>query len=205
MPSEPHAMSFHRFVPVVALSLGLVGVLAAQTPTPAATPAFPELKKFSDKPYQTMNMQANLGSFKLINGEGQIVFRFSGTVMLNGYEGTAPKIEGNIKRELERFGRQVYFGTGTMTLEGKWRGIQWFGRDLTYFRWHGHGIARLVGEFDKDQNIGQYWYSDRTNDKKYWYAQSITVTLPEQTFGATAQPRARGGTGASAGTTGGGR
>lgn len=190
---------------VAAFCLGGMAAIA-QTPPPAAGYGpLPELKRVSQKPYGTLNMKANLGSFKLLSvtdpatrtnvpGEGQLVFDFAGTVMLNEYKGAPIRLFGTIKKEYEKYGRQVYHGRGRMILEGTWRAIQWFGSDLTQFRWYGQGLIRIVGEFDRDQNIGQYWYDDPTK-KFYWYAQSTTVTNPQQTRGPQATPRERGASG----------
>ncbi|MCW5941477.1 MAG: hypothetical protein KIS66_04550 [Fimbriimonadaceae bacterium] len=200
-------MFVRNLVFAVVASLAMGGsVVVAQTP-PVATGygPLPPLRRVSQKPYGTLNMKANLGSFKLLSvtdpntrvnipGEGQLVFDFAGTVMVNDYKGAPIQIIGNIKKEYEKYGRQAFHGKGRMILEGTWRAVQWFGSDLTLFRWYGQGLIRIVGEFDRDQNIGEYWYEDPAK-KFYWYAQSTTVTNPQMTRGPQAAPRERGGAG----------
>lgn len=128
--------------------------------------------------YATLNMTTKLGSFKLINGEGKVSFTFTGTVMVNPDKGASVSVAGNVRKELERKDRIVYHGMGTVTVSGKWRAIQWFGKDLTKFTWYGKGVARVTGEFDRDLNTGFYWFDD-ANDKNYWFAGSATnIALP---------------------------
>lgn len=174
----------HAFFALLAV-LTVVGPTLAQPTEPAAIPA---PRRVSDKEYATLNMRTNLGSFRLINGEGQVAFDFRGTVLLSGYEGDPPIISGNVRKEYERHGRTLYFGRGRMILQGRWQAVQWFGSDLRFFRWTGHGIARITGEFDADGNTGEYWYED-PNEKQYWFAQSITITVPPIRPGSTAVPR----------------
>jgi hypothetical protein len=123
-----------------------------------------------------MFFQTNLGSFKLLNGEGRVEFSFSGTVLLSHVEG---KIEprGNLRQEFNDRNRRAYFGTGTIVVEGKFRAIQWFGSNMKG-QWHGRGIARLIGEYDKNLETGYYWYAS-SGDKRPWYNVATEFVLPE--------------------------
>ncbi len=158
---------------------GLVALAASSF----AQPAPPEFRSGIQNTtgYSTLNMTTKLGSFKLINGEGRVSFSFTGTVMVNVSAGSSVAVAGNLRKELERKDRVVYHGVGTITISGKWRAVQWFGRDLTKFMWFGKGVARVSGEFDKDLNTGFYWFDD-PNDKNYWFAGSATnIALPRIT------------------------
>lgn len=134
----------------------------------------------------TLFLKTNVGSFKILGvedrpAEGKVLVTFTGTLLVNKVTGADPKItvSGNLRKEYENKPhlQEAYHGTGTMTIEGKFVSIQWFGRDLTA-RWDGFGIARLVGEFDKDLKTGKYWYIQNPDDIKEWGTQLKTVTNP---------------------------
>ncbi len=126
--------------------------------------------------FATMHMRTKIGSFKIVDAQGRLDFSFKGTVLISQLKGTAVP-SGNLKKEYDAHGRTVYFGTGRIVVTGSWRGIQWFGTDMNGV-WYGAGLARLAGEFDKDLNTGEFWFSDPTR-KEYWLTSGImTVTLP---------------------------
>lgn len=133
--------------------------------------------------YGTMNFQTKLGSFRLIDGEGKVDFTFKGTVMvskLNDAEGFGSDVlfTGNVKKEYEGMDRVIYHGEGRCVVVGKWRAVQWFGSNMKGF-WYGKGMARFVGEFDRDLNTGQFWYEDP--EKRFnWFATGVyDAPLPD--------------------------
>lgn len=138
----------------------------------------------------TLYFQSNLGSFRVANAVGRIEFSFSGTVLIHSWDldvktkdiEKAPKsykvtLKGNIRKELEKHGRTVYFGKGTIVVEGVWRALQWFGKDMKG-QWYGHGSMSVVGEFDKQGNTGLYWYDPAK--KNYWPTSLMELVLPER-------------------------
>lgn len=131
------------------------------------------------QPTDTVNFHTQLGSFKLINGSGQVEFTFTGTVLLSNVSGTS-SVTGDVRKEFDRNGKQVWFGTGKVTVDGKFRAIQWFGRNLKG-KWTGHGLCRFVGEFDRDLNTGEYWYASNPSKVENWGTFREAV-LPPQTF-----------------------
>jgi len=100
--------------------------------------------------YGTMNLQSNLGTFRSIDGEGRFDIAFKGSLLVSKLEGKVTPV-GAIKKEYDKYGRQVYFGEGRLVVEGKWRAIQWFGTNMRT-TWYGKGIILILGEFDKDLN-----------------------------------------------------
>jgi hypothetical protein len=148
--------------------------------------------------YGTMYLTTKVGSFKILGvaqkpAEGHLEISFTGTLLVNG----TPKItpSGNLRVEFNKPERKqiAYHGTGKLVIDGKYDAIQWFGRDMNA-TWTGFGIVRLVGEFDKDLNTGQYWYSDNPNDKRSWTAQLNERPNPGRPVtDFTVIPKARGG------------
>lgn len=149
-------------------------------------------------PSETLYFQTNLGSFRSANGAGKMTFSFSGTVLIHNWDldvktkdiEKAPKtykvtLQGNIRKEYERHGRAVYFGKGTITIEGAWRAIQWFGKDMKG-QWTGQGAISIVGEFDKQGNTGTYWYDPAK--KNFWPTSLMELSLPERKFEQQAEP-----------------
>jgi hypothetical protein len=151
--------------------------------------------------YGTIFFKSNVGSFKFlgVNGlpaEGRVQISFTGTLLVNSVSGTDPKIttSGAIRREYNDpvHLQQAFHGTGSMVIDGKFTSIQWFGRDLNA-QWHGFGVARLVGEFDKDLNTGQYWYINNPADIHEWGTQLHAITNPPQIGDYIVVPQKRGG------------
>lgn len=140
----------------------------------------------------TIFFETKIGSFKLLNCSGKASFSFEGTVLVAGYEGTITPSAG-LKKEFEskENKRVAYFGKGTITVEGKWRGIQWFGKNLNGF-FDGNGIMRLAGEFDENMNTGHYWYKSNTA-KEIWYSVGIERTIPPPDYLKGTKPVRGGG------------
>lgn len=168
-------MSTRTFI-ISAVALSLAGVANAQG--------------LSD----TINLQTSLGSFKMIDGKGIASFSFEGTVLLINVEGTV-RTEGNLKLEFDepKMKRKAYYGKGKITVEGKWRGIQWFGSNMTGYV-KGEAKIRLTGEFDRNLSTGVFWYGNRTNEKYPWYTTGITAVVPEDPR-LSPKPTRRGGYG----------
>lgn len=128
-------------------------------------------------------MKTNIGSFKITSpGDkksfGKITMSFKGSLLIVGYDGKSPvSVSGNLRTEYENKSRDrvLYFGQGTVTLDGKFHAIQWFGRNLT-MNWNGMGICRLYGEFDKEGNTGTY--SIKGDVLRYWGNGGTMFTLP---------------------------
>ena len=151
--------------------------------------------------YGTIFFKANVGSFKFLGvnnlpAEGHVQVSFSGTILVNSFSGNDPKITttGNLRREYNDPAhlQQAYHGTGSIVIDGKFISIQWFGRDMTA-QWHGFGIARLVGEFDKDLNTGKYWYINNPADVQDWGTQLRSITNPPAITDYKPIPQKRGG------------
>jgi hypothetical protein len=158
---------------IVALSATLLATLMwAQSPGPTTEPAKPDPANFD-----TLNFATKLGSFRAINGAGRLEFSFRGTVLVSKLDGNVT-MTGNVKEEYKDEERTVYHGTGRCVVEGQWRAVQWFGRDMTA-KWHGQGIARVTGDFDANQETGWYWYDDPSLRIPWPAASSRDVFLPE--------------------------
>ena len=128
-------------------------------------------------------MKTNVGAFKINSpGDkkafGKIQMSFKGSLLIIGYEGAAPIVaSGGLRVEYKDDKRQrvEYFGNGTVTLDGKFRAIQWFGRSLN-MTWNGMGICRLYGEFDKNGDTGSY---EVKGDKvRPWGTGGMSFTVP---------------------------
>ena len=131
--------------------------------------------------YGTLNLFCNLGSFKMLPkvdlAEGRVEIAFSGTLLLSGFVGTK-EITGDVGREYVANGRELYYGTGKAVLTGKFRGIQWFGKNLSG-TWVGDGVCRLFGEFDANLSTGKFWYDDPTM-KRNWGTFGVQAEIPER-------------------------
>ncbi len=170
----------------------------AQKPTAEQMGAYADREDFT-----FLHYESKLGSTRLIDGEGRVEMTFTGTLLISKLDGEHT-ITGDYRKEFEGDGRVVYTGTAKLVLSGKFRAIQWFGRDMKAI-WYGKGVARLVGEFDKNMETGFYWYTDK--DVQFpWYATSITtVVLPPYLPGINKRnPVRRGDSKAGEATTGGG-
>lgn len=134
----------------------LVANACAQTP--AAPPAAPAKTG-------TIHFRTTLGSFKFINGSGKVSVSFTGSFLVSGLQGTV-STSGNLRKEYDEKNRQVYFGTGTIVVNGQFRALQWFGRNMQG-DWTGNGRARFVGEFDRNLKTGEFWY-DNNPEREQW-------------------------------------
>ena len=159
--------------------------------------------------YGTIFFKTNVGSFKILGvsdkpAEGKLTISFTGTLLINQKTLDDPKVtaSGNLRKEYSNPKRlqEAYHGTGTLVIQGHYPSIQWFGRNMSA-QWNGFGIARLVGEFDKDLNTGKYWYIQNTADVKDWGTQMLAITNPPKPDDFKQIPQARGAT-TSGGTTG---
>ncbi len=155
-----------------------------------AQPATPEQRAgVEPNPgFGTMHLQTNLGSFKLVDGKGRAEFTFTGTVLLSQVKGQA-SVTGDVRKEYDARGRQVYSGTGKVVVVGSWRGIQWFGRNMKGF-WYGAGVARVGGEFDRNLKTGELWYDD-PKTVMAWPAQGTGDFILPQSGAASHKPKVR--------------
>jgi hypothetical protein len=148
--------------------------------------------------YGTLHLTTKVGSFKILGvadkpAEGHIEISFTGTLLINGSPKVAPS--GNLRVEFSNPKRKqvAYHGTGKLVIDGKYNAIQWFGRDMNAV-WNGFGVVRLVGEFDKDLNTGEFWYSDNPEDRRSWGGQLNERPNPGRPMtDFTVLPKARGG------------
>ncbi|HRF60581.1 MAG TPA: hypothetical protein PLH94_11810 [Fimbriimonadaceae bacterium] len=140
--------------------------------------------------YATLHLRTKLGSFRMIDGQGRVEIQFTGTLLVSQLKGNIG-ITGQVKKEFDKEGRQVWFGTGRAIITGSFRAIQWFGRNMQAV-WFGKGVCQIVGEFDKDLNTGEYWFDD-PKDRMAWSASTLmTIVLPRPSAMPNVQPRERG-------------
>lgn len=184
-----------RILAGIGLSAALAIVVLAQSPgsslsSPPSTvpPGAGEL-----------NLQTNVGSFRVTGtrdpAHGRLEIDFTGSVLISDLAGSISASQGLIK-EYDDQGRKVYFGTGKLVIEGKFRKFQWFGRDMQA-RFVGAGIFLLFGEFDKNLETGTFWYSDASK-RLPWGHGGNTVPIPNE--GAKViNPVERGKTGGGGG------
>jgi hypothetical protein len=159
-----------------------------------ATPQTPAAKPAGDTGEIVLN--AAVGSYKIVSpGErqayGKLEMSFRGTILLVGFKPNAPlQITGNVRKEYDNKNRErvLYHGQGRMVLDGSFKAVQWFGRDLTA-RFNGMGIFRLYGEFDKKGMTGTYQI---TGDKlRYWGSGGITIVVPRADLAPSAKPKVK--------------
>jgi hypothetical protein len=170
----------------IALSQG--GTQKSTKKPDGAAPAKPVIDLTSSK-YGTLILETKLGSFKLLpkfeSAEGRIDLNFTGTVLLAKFNGTVEK-SGNLKLEYKGMDREVYFGTGRIVATGKFRAVQWFGRDLKG-KFTGDGAVRLYGEFDQNLETGWYWYEDEQR-KQPWGTYGSLIEIPRRQYYGTGTP-----------------
>lgn len=112
--------------------------------------------------YKTLNFKTTIGSFKILGTDvpasGTVSFSFRGTVLVSGLEGTVVPT-GSVRLEYadKPHRKQVFHGAGSLTVNGKFTGIQFFGNDLVG-KFIGFGLIRMYGEFDRNLNTGEFWY-----------------------------------------------
>lgn len=150
--------------------------------------------------YATLHLETGVGSFKSFKSEGKLQFSFEGTILIHAKPNECTySFTGQVKlqKEDKKHDRAVYFGKGTCTLNGKWVGVQWFGKNMEGM-WYGKGGIRLAGEFFKDRKTGElrsgtYWFDD-PKDKNFWYIGATQeVYLPKLDGGNSDKPRIKPG------------
>jgi hypothetical protein len=135
-------------------------------------------------PHGVLFFNTNVGSFKIMGNdkapaEGQLDFTFKGTVLFSDLDpNSVLKVSGNVRREIHdtKYRKDVYFGQGRITVVGRFRAIQFFGRDMRA-RFDGFGVVRAVGEFDKNLDTGRYWYQGDPR-KEYWQTALVSISVP---------------------------
>jgi hypothetical protein len=164
-------------------ALGLAAAMAAFV--------FAQVGKYTPPDYSKMKVsnerddlwfKTNVGSFKIMpRGDvlpsGELTMTFVGSVLISELKGTVTPV-GNVRREYQNKerGKEVWFGTGKLTVKGSFRAIQWFGRNLDA-KFSGNGYMRLYGEFDKNLETGTYWFDPK--EKKFWSNYGSNVGIPE--------------------------
>lgn len=147
----------------------------AQVTTPEFRGSLPDRKDWG-----TLHMETKIGSFKLLDGSGKVDFTFRGTVMINAGKDATIQVTGSVKKNFERGTRVTYFGQGRVVVVGKWRSIQWFGRDMKA-QWYGAGAARISSQFypgaDGKPRTGEWWYDAK--ERNFMIADgTMTILLP---------------------------
>ncbi|ARU41460.1 hypothetical protein CCB80_10075 [Armatimonadetes bacterium Uphvl-Ar1] len=166
--------------------LAVVGGLLAVSAPNFAQKATPEqMGPYANRGDMGMfHMQTKLGSFKMINGEGRVDFSFKGTLLVSHHtDGEMRVVSGNLRKEYSKNNRTVYTGQARVILTGKWRGIQWFGSDLTAVK-YGKGFVRVSGEFDRNMQTGFYWYEDPAAKNPFPASSVISLAIPPPEYGA---------------------
>jgi hypothetical protein len=163
-----------RFLPLFGLA-AVAGLIAVAQDNEEAAP---EVNPETD--YGTINLATTLGSFRAIDGEGEIEGSFEGTVLFSRVDGDL-EVTGEVRKEYENeeLQRVLYTGNGSFRVDGSWRGIQWFGKNMraTMF---GKGVIRVDGEYDRNLETGWYWFDDQTDDRRPWPAEgTIDLRVPE--------------------------
>ena len=143
-------------------------------PAPAPVPA---------KEYGNLHLETNIGSFRVMGpgpdtpAEGHIEISFTGSLLVSQLEGKVTT-SGNLVKEYDAAKRQVYFGTGSIVVDGKFRKIQWFGRNMKAdFR--GIGSFLVFGEFDQNLETGSYYYNDPAKPLP-WGQHGQGIQIPSQ-------------------------
>lgn len=154
--------------------------LLALSATAIAASSFGQV---APREFGTLNFESTLGSFRFVDsagksGEGKVTVEFTGTFLISKLEGKL-SVSGNLKKEYDSAGRQVFFGTGKIVVDGKFRALQWFGRNMKG-SWNGAGIAMFYGEFDRNLKTGEFWYND-PKEREVWGTGGRSAILPEQT------------------------
>lgn len=170
-----------RILPLILAVAGAANFATAQmSVVPTTSVPEPAATDLNSKGWGIIHFVSNLGSFKCIDGYGRLEFEFKGTVLIANLEGTATPT-GTIREEYSADKRKVYTGAGRLVVEGKWRGVQWFGSNMRGV-WWGKGAIRFVGEFDKNLQTGDYWF-EKLDEKQSWPAVgTITMFLPRVNY-----------------------
>lgn len=168
---------------VAGIALIAGAIVFAQNPNPQM-PDYTKVEVSNER--DDLWFETKVGSFKLVPRgttipSGELAMKFTGSVLISEMNGTVTP-EGNVRREYVNKERkkEVWFGTGKLTIKGSFRAVQWFGRDLKA-KFNGNGFIRLYGEFDKDLETGFYWFDPAK--KQYWGNFGAGVQIPEVQFG----------------------
>lgn len=167
-------------------TVGVLGLLYAVGHSQPATPEQRGKLPLDERKYGTLNLSTRLGSFRAINCEGRMEFTFTGTVLISRMDGDV-QVTGDVRKEYEFGDRKVYYGTGRVVASGKWRAIQWFGKDMRA-TFYGAGLVRVNGEFDSNQDTGLFWYDDKDLALPWPAASSRDVIVPEPFVNQRIQP-----------------
>jgi hypothetical protein len=174
-----------KFVIPIGIAVSAGVLVYAQVPVKYVPPDYLHMKVSNER--DDVWLTTKVGSFKIlprgdVNPSGTLTMSFVGSVLISELKGTVVP-EGNVRKEYDNIakGKQVWFGTGKLTIDGSFGAVQWFGRDLNA-KFSGNGYMRLYGEFDKNLQTGYYWF-DPTS-KKYWGNYGTSFGVPEVVFGA---------------------
>ena len=129
-----------------------------------------------DPDNQLMDFESHLGAMRFFNANGRIKLTFKGTVLVRGFKGPLTVTSG-LEKQYDAHGRVVYHGQGTLSLNGHWDSMQWFGQDMSG-EWYGRGGFRLYGDYDKNLDTGWWWVDGDASRKLPWPTQSPNYILP---------------------------
>jgi hypothetical protein len=121
-------------------------------------------------------LRAKEGGFRMFEGEGKVEITSLGTVLVTGLRGRVMKSD-DIRLQYKDPLRQVYFGRGRLVVQGKFRALQWAGKDLRA-TWQGKGRMRFVGEYHERDRKGEYWYSSFPHRMPWRTMHSYDIKLP---------------------------
>ena len=189
-----------------ALKIGAVSLVAAGAfawvwaqGAETAANAIPEVPEVEGNT-GVLNLDCKLGTFRSIDGVGQLDVSFTGALLISKLEGEYVEF-GNLRKEFEDDERVCFTGEGRVVVSGSWRAVQWLGADMTG-KWDGRGILRVGGEFWENPETGEletgkYWYDEPDEWQPFPSSGVTNVTVPEAVFGvdADAAPRVRTGSG----------
>jgi hypothetical protein len=177
------------FVSVAVLAAFVGKVLADEIQMSTTLPAMPKPKIGTDEILFT----TSVGSFKILGSDaapatGQMVLNINGTVLVSGLEGTV-RTEGLSKEfENKEFGKEAYFGTGKLIVNGKVRSIQAFGRKING-TFKGSGLVRLYGEFDKNLETG--WVNYKGAEREPWGTSGNVKVVPQQIYNSSSNVKVK--------------
>ena len=167
----------------------LVIAIVAHAQTPAATGS----TSSASVPKGDLWLRTKLGSFKALQRgtdmiDGHFEASFTGSFLIVGFDEKSGKITatGNLRKEYEEgpHKRIVYYGTGKITIDGKLRSMQWFGRDLDG-KFNGFAVFRMYGEFDRDLKTGDFSF-DGYKTKFPWGTNGPIAIVPPSGTTSTA-------------------
>lgn len=172
-------MRRRRTLPAAAALLGLLAAVSAFAQYPSRPAG-----------NGVIHMETRLGSFRIIAVDkepvtGTLTMTFTGSVLITG-DPTAFKISGKVLKEYDNSNMHLkgaelhkvgYHGSGSLTVTGPLRSIEWFGSNMKG-TFNGRAQIRLVGEFDSNLKTGLFW-TDKDPTKRPWSANNVmTVFVP---------------------------